>query len=84
MEKWTQKRPTWCPKDDCQFTLVTQDLACAGRLPEPELHDGVENDCRFCLRGMADGGGVFSLQINKGDAYAFERLFTALYPKDGV
>lgn len=69
-------RPSWCPHPDCQFVLNSQEMACVGRLPAPQLHDGVTNDGRVCLRA----GGTIDLQVNRGDLWNLKRLFDALYP----
>jgi len=70
------KRPAWCPHPDCQFVLNTQELACVGRLPEPERHDEGWNDGRLCI----NADGVIDLQVNRGDLWNLKRLFGALYP----
>ena len=71
------ERPNWCPHQDCRFVLNTQGMACVGRLPEPVDHNGVDNDGRLCIKA----GGVFDLQVNRGDLHGLGRLFNALYPK---
>jgi len=71
----SHKRPEWCPHPTCQFVLNTQELACVGRLPEPVDHDGTPNDGRLCIFA----GGVFDLQVNRGDLWNLSRLFKALY-----
>ena len=74
-EQWKQERPAWCPHSDCQFHMRTQDSACAGKLPIPVDHDGIENTHRLCLHGAKDDGEwTFDLQINRGDAWNLNRV----------
>ena len=72
----SKARPAWCPHPTCQFVLNSQGLACVGRLPAPEDHDGTPNDGRICIKA----GDVFDLQVNRGDLWNLRRLFDALYP----
>ena len=73
-----QERPSWCPHADCAFIRLTDNVACVGKLPIPILHDGVPNTHRLCLKGAADDGGVFDLQINTNDIEHTRWLFDAI------
>ena len=72
------KRPAWCPHQECQTLRCAQDLICGGKLPAPVPHDGDKNTHRFCLRGADKDGGVFDLQVNKGDLFWFDLVFDAM------
>ena len=72
---WKQKRPMWCPYQDCIFLRQTQGLICGGKLPKPELHDGCENTHRLCISpGEASG----DLQLNNNDCDGFRFILDAL------
>jgi len=76
-------KPSWCPHPDCQHLRTNQDACCGGRLPEPAPHDDGMNTHRFCLRGAADDGGVFDLQVHTGDLFWFDLAFDAIREDDG-
>lgn len=78
LESWEQERPKWCPHQDCIFKMRCQDAICGGHLPNPAPHDGDLNRYRFCLNGAADNGGVFDLQINHTDIFAFRKVLDAI------
>lgn len=75
MTEWKQERPKWCPHSTCQFLRSIQGVMCCGELPELEPHDKDYNTHRFCLNGAGNDGGVFDLQVNKGDIFHFRVLF---------
>lgn len=80
--EWKQKRPNWCPhKKGCEYIMSVQAMICAGKLPEPEPHDGDFNTHRLCLKDALPNDEIFDLQINSGDIYHFRRVFDAIDPK---
>ena len=86
MTVWKNIRPEWCPHSDCIFLMSPQALMCVGRLPKLEKHDlGCSDGCdghfnthRWCLDTRETGHGIFDLQVNRGDLYAFGILFDAV------
>lgn len=84
-ESWKPERPSWCPHASCKFILSTQAVACIGSLPQPADHDGTANTHRFCIKGAPDDGEwLFDLKVNRGDVWAFRRLFDAAFPRGGA
>lgn len=86
MSEWLkQKRPEWCPHQDCQFKLMKQNLVCVGILPETELHNGIPNYARICFYDEVlplemHTRPVYDMQINEGDVFHLRSLLDALYP----
>lgn len=78
MTKWKQERPDWCRHRDCGFVFRSQDAACAGRLPVPEVHEGDSNTHRLCLRNQVEGEMVAELYWNRADAWHLGRLCKAV------
>ncbi len=73
MGNWKNKRPNWCPHQDCIFKMSSQNLICTGKLPKPESHGIDENTHRQCLDERGFNKGIHDLQINKTDAWIFKR-----------
>jgi hypothetical protein len=76
------QRPEWCPHQNCQYRLQTQDAACVGELPVPDPHGPDFNTHRLCLRGAEDDGQwAFSMTINGSDAWNLGRLLQVVRGK---
>lgn len=68
-------RPIWCPEQSCEFVCQSQFAICIGKLPKPELHDGVPNTHRFCLHSDDPGDTwTFPLKHNRADAWNLVRI----------
>lgn len=76
------KRGDWCPHSECGFARQVGGNMCVGHLPKPVLHDGYPNRYRLCLKGAADDGGVFDLQVCDGDLDCLRELFGALQGRE--
>ncbi len=79
MCEWKQERPEWCAEMDCEFVFRVQDAACAGRLSEPEEHDGDMNTHRVCMRDQVDDSMIATILWNHTDAWLFGRLCHAIH-----
>ena len=73
-----QYRPKWCPHDDCEFKIHSQNMMCCGTLPLPEVHDNDFNTYRLCLDTRETGHGIFDLQVNKTDLWNLKRIIKQL------
>ena len=62
------------------FIRRTLDTVCAGKLPEPVDHDGVDNTHRLCLVGMDGAGGVSTMMLNRDNVWHLRRLLGMTFP----
>lgn len=77
---WKQERPSWCPHQDCQFRVRSQDAICIGELPTPREHDGVQNTHRLCQQGAPDDGSwLHTVEWCRGDAWNLRRVIDAAF-----
>ena len=73
-EKQWNKRPQWCPHQECVYQQDIQGSMCKGKLLRPERHDNDFNTHRLCIDNRETGHGIFDLLINHTDAYLLRNL----------